>query len=130
MRSKRDAASISKLDLDSFVFTPPGSMGWQSHETETGSDDDASEERFSVAGRLKEFPSAAATPHSGKKKSSKKSGNQASEPHQKGSAPPRKEKKRKAPPKNKSRDKRTAVIHLPGKGIVSPWISSIVKRER
>ncbi|MCY8944632.1 hypothetical protein [Bacillus atrophaeus] len=123
MRSKRDAASISKLDLDSFVFTPPGSMGWQSHETETGSDDDASEERFSMAGRLKEFPSAAAPSHSGKKKSSKKSGNQAS-------APPRKEKKRKAPPKNKSRDKRTAVTHLPGKGIVSPWISSIVKGER
>ncbi|MED4856002.1 hypothetical protein [Bacillus atrophaeus] len=119
MRSKRDAASISKLDLD----TPPGSMGWQSHEPETGSDDDASEERFSMVGRLKEFPSAAAPPHSGKKKSSKKSGNQAS-------APPRKEKKRKAPPKNKSRDKRTAVIHLPGKGIVSPWISSIVKGER
>ncbi|MCG8396513.1 hypothetical protein LWS67_07950 [Bacillus atrophaeus] len=129
MRNKRDAASISKLDLDSFVFTPPGSMGWQSHETETGSDDDASEERFSMAGRLKEFPSAAAPPHSGKKKSSKKSGNQASEPHQKGSAPPRKEKKRKAP-KNKSRDKRTVVTHLPGKGTVSPWISSIVKGER
>ncbi|WP_277713785.1 hypothetical protein [Bacillus atrophaeus] len=129
MRSKRDAASISKLDLDSFVFTPPGSMGWQSHETETGSDDDASEERFSVAGRLKEFPSAAAPPHSGKNKSSKKSGNQASEPHQKGSAPPRKEKKRKAP-KKKSRDKRRAVTHLSGKGIVSPWISSIVKGER
>ncbi|MCI3197996.1 hypothetical protein GXP75_20475 [Bacillus sp. HU-1818] len=129
MRNKRDAASISKLDLDSFVFTPPGSMGWQSHESETGSEDDASEERFSMAGRLKEFPSAGAPPHSGKKKSSKKSGNQASEPHQKGSAPPRKEKKRKAP-KNKSRDKRTVVTHLPGKGIVSPWISSIVKGER
>lgn len=71
MRNKRDAASISKLDLDSFVFTPPGSMGWQSHETETGSDDDASEERFSMAGRLKEFPSAAPPPHSGKNKSSK-----------------------------------------------------------
>lgn len=53
MRSSRQKASISKLDLDQFVFTPPGSMGWQAHDTSSAEKEE--EEKHLAVGSIREL---------------------------------------------------------------------------
>ncbi|MDR4435148.1 spore coat protein YtxO [Bacillus tequilensis] len=54
MRSSRQKSSISKLDLDQFVFTPPGSMGWQAHDSISAEKEE--EEMHLAAGSIRELP--------------------------------------------------------------------------
>ncbi|ASB62164.1 hypothetical protein SC22_06425 [Bacillus sp. A053] len=54
MRSSRQKASISKLDLDQFVFTPPGSMGWQAHDSISAEKEE--EEKHLAVGSIRELP--------------------------------------------------------------------------
>ncbi|PRS93971.1 hypothetical protein [Bacillus subtilis] len=54
MRSSRQKASISKLDLDQFVFTPPGPMGWQAHDSISAEKEE--EEKHLDVGIIRELP--------------------------------------------------------------------------
>ena len=54
MRSSRQKASISKLDLDQFVFTPPGPMGWQAHDSISAEKEE--EEKHLDVGSIRELP--------------------------------------------------------------------------
>lgn len=53
MRSSRQKASISKLDLDQFVFTPPGPMGWQAHDSISAEKEE--EEKHLDVGSIREL---------------------------------------------------------------------------
>ncbi|MER0466740.1 hypothetical protein ABR330_08755 [Bacillus cabrialesii subsp. cabrialesii] len=147
MRSSRQKASISKLDLDQFVFTPPGSMGWQAHDTNSAEKEE--EEKHLAAGSIRELPNNAPNKHQEEKKEKEKEKEtdrkvmndeetkfetirELEEEHDsKRSAPPIEEEEDEEldeEPEH-AEDDRVEIIILPSESAPAPWFSHTVKRK-
>ncbi|MEC1547843.1 hypothetical protein P9D77_05835 [Bacillus rugosus] len=139
MRSSRQKASISKLDLDQFVFTPPGSMGWQAHDT--GSAEKEEEEKHLAAGGIRELPNINAPKEFQEETKGKETDHKVmdeeetksetirefeEEPDYKRSAPPIEEEDEEP---ELVEEARVEIIVLPSESAPSPWFSQTVKRK-
>ncbi|MBL3649974.1 hypothetical protein ABZM97_15500 [Bacillus vallismortis] len=136
MRSSRQKASISKLDLDQFVFTPPGSMGWQAHDKSTA---DNEEEEHMAAGRIRELPNITAPRDSQEETKETETNHKVMDDEKTklktiGELDEERDSKRSAPPieeedEESAEEANVEIIVLPSKSAPAPWISQTVKRK-
>ena len=141
MRSSRQKASISKLDLDQFVFTPPGPMGWQAHDSMSAEKEE--EEKHLDVGSIRELPHINAPKEYQEEKKEKETEHNiindeektkfetAREPEKerdsKRSAPPYEEEDEEEP--DVAEEARVEIIILPSESKPAPWFSQTVKRK-
>ncbi|NTU24596.1 hypothetical protein HPX95_00080 [Bacillus tequilensis] len=138
MRSSRQKSSISKLDLDQFVFTPPGSMGWQAHDSISAEKEE--EEMHLAAGSIRELPDINAPKQYQEEKKAKETDREVTDDEEtkfETVREPEEERasKRSAPPveeeeePEQAEDDRVEIIILPSDSAPAPWVSNAVKRK-
>ncbi|RPK05888.1 hypothetical protein BSBH6_02591 [Bacillus subtilis] len=148
MRSSRQKASISKLDLDQFVFTPPGSMGWQAHDTNSAEKEE--EEKHLAAGSIRELPNINAPNKYQEEKKDKETDRKVMDDEEtkfetireleeehdsKRSAPPIEEEEDEELDEEldeepeQAEDDKVEIIILPSEFAPAPWFSHTVKRK-
>nr|WGD68600.1 hypothetical protein P5630_11985 [Bacillus subtilis]WGD88162.1 hypothetical protein P5656_00260 [Bacillus subtilis] len=141
MRSSRQKASISKLDLDQFVFTPPGPMGWQAHDSIPA--EKGEEEKHLDMGGIRELPHINASKEYQEETKEKETDHKivddeeetkfetTPEPEEerdsKRSAPPYEEEDEEEP--DVAEEARVEIIILPSESKPAPWFSQTVKRK-
>ncbi|AEP92090.1 spore coat protein YtxO [Bacillus subtilis subsp. subtilis str. RO-NN-1] len=143
MRSSRQKASISKLDLDQFVFTPPGPMGWQAHDSISAEKEE--EEKHLDVGSIRELPHINNAPKEYQKETKEKETDHKivddeeetkfetilepeEERNSKRSAPPYEEEDEDEEP-GLAEEARVEIIILPSESKPAPWFSQTVKRK-
>lgn len=143
MRSSRQKASISKLDLDQFVFTPPGSMGWQAHDSIPAEKEE--EEKHLDVGSIRELPHINAPKEYQEETKEKETDHKivddeeetkfqtTLEPEEKRdskhSAPPYEEEEEEDEEPDLAEEARVEIIILPSDSKPAPWFSPTVKRK-
>ncbi|MED1677980.1 hypothetical protein P4V04_15325 [Bacillus subtilis] len=142
MRSSRQKASISKLDLDQFVFTPPGPMGWQAHDSMSAEKEE--EEKHLDVGSIRELAHIN-VPKEYKEETKEKETDHKivddeeetkfetilepeEERDSKRSAPPYEEEDEDEEP-DLAEEAKVEIIILPSESKPAPWFSQTVKRK-
>ncbi|AEP87946.1 MULTISPECIES: hypothetical protein [Bacillus] len=139
MRSSRQKASISKLDLDQFVFTPPGSMGWQAHDTSSAEKEE--EEKHLAVGSIRELPNINAPKEFQEETKEKETDHKVMDDEETKFETIREpeeehDSKRSEPPIEEEDEEpelveeaRVEIIVLPSESAPAPWFSQTVKRK-
>lgn len=143
MRSSRQKASISKLDLDQFVFTPPGPMGWQAHDSTSAEKEE--EEKHLDVGSIRELPHINAPKEYQEETKEKETDHKIvddeeetkfetilepeEERDSKRSVPPYVEEEEEDEEPDLAEEARVEIIILPSESKPAPWFSQTVKRK-
>ncbi|QBJ83477.1 hypothetical protein C7M23_01767 [Bacillus subtilis] len=117
MRSSRQKASISKLDLDQFVFTPPGPMGWQAHDSISAEKEE--EEKHLDVGSIRELPHINAPKEYQKETKEKETDHKIVDDEE--------EDEDEEP--DLAEEAKVEIIILPSESKPAPWFSQTVKRK-